>query len=420
MTGKRDAQRHGQRHPLALDGCGRKGQFRSPRPADGLRRYRDRALHQGDEVRSRRSLVARSRPLRALGRPRLDAALLGALSPRLRGHDDRPDQAVPAAQLEDRRPPRISLRRRHRDHHRPARPGPRQLGRHGDRGSKARGRVRRRSRRPPHLGARRRRLPDGRHLARKRSRSPGTSSSTSSCVIWDNNNITIDGAVSNADSTDQIARFKACGWNTIEIDGHDQDAGREGADRRAEVRQADADRGQDHHRLRRAQEGRARTASTARRSARKSWQAPRRSSGSPIPPSRSRPRSSTPGARRARARRMRAAPGKAGSLAPKPELRGRVRAPHRRQAARRPSSDAIDAAKKKLGRRQAEGRDAARRARMALEVINAVVPETIGGSADLTGSNLTNTTETLPFTADRPHRPLHALRHPRARAWRRR
>ena len=28
-------------------------------------------------------------------------------------------------------------------------------------------------------------------------------------VIWDNNNITIDGRVSNADSTDQIARFKA-------------------------------------------------------------------------------------------------------------------------------------------------------------------------------------------------------------------
>ncbi|MDB5539838.1 MAG: Transketolase, partial [Devosia sp.] len=42
-------------------------------------------------------------------------------------------------------------------------------------------------------------------------------------VIWDNNNITIDGAVSNADSTDQIARFEAVGWNTIEIDGHDQE-----------------------------------------------------------------------------------------------------------------------------------------------------------------------------------------------------
>jgi transketolase len=35
---------------------------------------------------------------------------------------------------------------------------------------------------------------------------------------------------------------------------------------------------------------------------------------------------------------------------------------------------------------------------MALDVINAAVPETIGGSADLTGSNLTNTKETLPFT----------------------
>src|SRR6218665_2593707 len=42
-------------------------------------------------------------------------------------------------------------------------------------------------------------------------------------VIWDNNNITIDGKVSNADSTDQIARFKAVGWNTIDVDGHDQD-----------------------------------------------------------------------------------------------------------------------------------------------------------------------------------------------------
>lgn len=39
-------------------------------------------------------------------------------------------------------------------------------------------------------------------------------------VLWDDNNITIDGAVSNADSTDQIKRFQAVGWNTIAIDGH--------------------------------------------------------------------------------------------------------------------------------------------------------------------------------------------------------
>lgn len=43
-------------------------------------------------------------------------------------------------------------------------------------------------------------------------------------VFWDDNKITIDGAVSLSDSTDQIARFKSVNWNTIEVDGHDQDA----------------------------------------------------------------------------------------------------------------------------------------------------------------------------------------------------
>ncbi|MGN7293947.1 transketolase [Rhizobium sp. SAFR-030] len=43
-------------------------------------------------------------------------------------------------------------------------------------------------------------------------------------VFWDNNSITIDGAVSLSDSTDQIARFKSVHWNTIEVDGHDQEA----------------------------------------------------------------------------------------------------------------------------------------------------------------------------------------------------
>ena len=40
-------------------------------------------------------------------------------------------------------------------------------------------------------------------------------------VFWDNNNITIDGTVDLSDSTDQVMRFKASGWNVIEIDGHD-------------------------------------------------------------------------------------------------------------------------------------------------------------------------------------------------------
>lgn len=43
-------------------------------------------------------------------------------------------------------------------------------------------------------------------------------------LFWDDNNITIDGAVSLSDSTDQIARFQAVHWNTIRVDGHDPDA----------------------------------------------------------------------------------------------------------------------------------------------------------------------------------------------------
>jgi transketolase len=40
-------------------------------------------------------------------------------------------------------------------------------------------------------------------------------------VFWDNNNITIDGTVELSDRTDQAKRFKASGWHVQEIDGHD-------------------------------------------------------------------------------------------------------------------------------------------------------------------------------------------------------
>ena len=43
-------------------------------------------------------------------------------------------------------------------------------------------------------------------------------------VLWDDNNITIDGPVALSSSTDQIARFKSANWNTIAIDGHDREA----------------------------------------------------------------------------------------------------------------------------------------------------------------------------------------------------
>ncbi|MCI4665741.1 MAG: transketolase [Neomegalonema sp.] len=43
-------------------------------------------------------------------------------------------------------------------------------------------------------------------------------------VLWDDNGISIDGSIDLTDSTDQLARFAASGWNTMSIDGHDYDA----------------------------------------------------------------------------------------------------------------------------------------------------------------------------------------------------
>ena len=39
-------------------------------------------------------------------------------------------------------------------------------------------------------------------------------------VFWDNNNITIDGKVELSDKTDQVERFKSSAWHVLEIDGH--------------------------------------------------------------------------------------------------------------------------------------------------------------------------------------------------------
>ena len=43
-------------------------------------------------------------------------------------------------------------------------------------------------------------------------------------VLWDDNSITIDGKVSLSDSTDQLKRFEASGWRATRVDGHDPKA----------------------------------------------------------------------------------------------------------------------------------------------------------------------------------------------------
>jgi transketolase len=216
-------------------------------------------------------------------------------------------------------------------------------------------------------------------------------------VIWDNNNITIDGAVSNADSTDQIARFKACGWNTIEIDGHDQ----------AQVEKA----------LTEAKKSDRPTMIAAKTTI--GYGAPKKAGthgvhGSPLGkeelagakeklgityPAFEIPAETLNAWRAAGTRSANLRGAWEGRLASaKPELRSEF---ERRLAGDLPKGlgEAIDAFKDKLV--ADKPKVASRKAsQMALEVINKVMPETIGGSADLTGSNLTNTPETLPFKAD--------------------
>jgi transketolase len=43
-------------------------------------------------------------------------------------------------------------------------------------------------------------------------------------VLWDDNRITINGAASLSTSTDQLARFQAAGWNVRRVDGHSTSA----------------------------------------------------------------------------------------------------------------------------------------------------------------------------------------------------
>ncbi len=43
-------------------------------------------------------------------------------------------------------------------------------------------------------------------------------------VLFDDNGVSIDGPLSIADSTDQRARFASAGWNVLDVDGHDPDA----------------------------------------------------------------------------------------------------------------------------------------------------------------------------------------------------
>jgi transketolase len=222
-------------------------------------------------------------------------------------------------------------------------------------------------------------------------------------VFWDNNNITIDGAVSMADSTDQHARFRASGWNTIAVDGHDPEAIAAAIET---ARSSDKPTmiacktvigfGAPHksgtHKVHGSPLGADEIAATR---VALNWP-----SEAFVIPEDVLSAWREAGSRGASARA--AWEGRLAVSAQKDEF-------SRRFAGKLPASldPAIDAYKRKLA--ETKPTVATRKASEdALEVVNGVVPETIGGSADLTGSNNTKTSQTASITpADFSGRYLH-------------
>ncbi len=215
-------------------------------------------------------------------------------------------------------------------------------------------------------------------------------------VLFDDNQISIDGPISLSDSTDQRARFEASGWETSGVDGHDPEAIADAIDK---AKQSDKP-----------------TMIACRTTI--GFGAPNKAGtakahGAPLGTD------EIEGARAAlgwtskpfeipcaildewRLAGLRSTKERVaweGRLADADaDLRASFK---RRMRGDLPSAleSAIQNYKKTLS---ADKPAVATRksSEMALEVINSVVPETLGGSADLTGSNNTRTSQTLPLSA---------------------
>jgi transketolase len=214
-------------------------------------------------------------------------------------------------------------------------------------------------------------------------------------VLFDDNGITIDGKVSLADATDQGARFAASGWHVQAIDGHDPDAIDEA------LRAAKADPRpsmiacRTHIGLGSSAQGTAKAHGAltdaqliADTKAVYGWE------HEPfVIPSDIKSRWEAMGERGAQARAE--WEGRIGALpaARQAEFRrvAQGEAPKRLAGAIREVKKAAIGGKAVATRKSSE---------MVLEAVNKVMPETIGGSADLTGSNNTRTPELGVFSPE--------------------
>jgi len=215
-------------------------------------------------------------------------------------------------------------------------------------------------------------------------------------VFWDNNNITIDGKVDLSDRTNQVQRFKSAGWHVQEIDGHNPveiDAAIEAAKKSKKpsmiackthiaLGHAAQDTSKGHGALTDADQLKAAKAAYG-------W-----TGGAYEVPGEIKSQWEAIGARGAEART---------------EWEARFAEMSQQKQDRFNRSFALEAPKKlsatikALKKQISEGQPkvATRKAsEMALEVINPIMPETIGGSADLTGSNNTKTGDLGVFDTD--------------------
>lgn len=214
-------------------------------------------------------------------------------------------------------------------------------------------------------------------------------------VLFDDNGITIDGKVSLADATDQGARFAASGWHVQAIDGHDPDA----ID--AAIRAAKADPRpsliacRTHIGLGSSAQGTAKAHGAltdarliAETKAVYGWEHPPF-----VIPADIKARWEAMGERGAAARAEWEARLAALPAARQAEFRrvmeGAV--PRRLAGAIRAVKKAAIGGKAVATRKSSE---------IVLEAVNKVMPETIGGSADLTGSNNTRTADMGVFAPD--------------------
>ncbi|MEO0391335.1 MAG: transketolase [Pseudomonadota bacterium] len=215
-------------------------------------------------------------------------------------------------------------------------------------------------------------------------------------VLWDNNNITIDGTVELSDRTDQPARFRSAGWEVIEIDGHDPDAidAALTAAKRSDVPtmiackthialgHAAQDTSKGHGAL---------TDEAQLRAAKEAYGWPH---GAFVVPSDVKAAWEAIGARGAEARTA--------WQARLDALGAGKRAQFERAyagAAPKKLSATIKALKKQISDSQPKLATRAS-SETVLEVLNPILPETVGGSADLTGSNNTKTGDLGVFDTD--------------------